>query len=231
MSLKLYFHPLASFCWKALIPLYENDTPFEPVVVDLMNADSRAAFAAIWPPAKFPVLRDEARDSVVAEATAIIEYLDAFHPGRTRFIPADGDRAWQARMWDRVFDHYVHEPMQKIVGDRLRPEAAGDAFGVDQAKDQIRGAYDLLEPRLGSGAWAMGEAFSIVDCAAAPALFYAKLVVPFGDEHGNLAAYHDRLIERPSIARVLKEAEPFFQMVPIENKPKIEKASVGSAGR
>ena len=35
MSLRLYFHPLASFCHKALIALYENGVPFEPVFVDL----------------------------------------------------------------------------------------------------------------------------------------------------------------------------------------------------
>ena len=26
MSLTLHYHPLSSFCWKALIALYENDT-------------------------------------------------------------------------------------------------------------------------------------------------------------------------------------------------------------
>jgi glutathione S-transferase len=122
MSLTLYYHPLASFCWKALVALYENDTPFDPLIVDLGDASSRDKFAKVWPPAKFPVLRDNARDRTVAEATVVIEYLDAFHPGATRFIPNDPDLAWQGRMWDRVFDHYVHEPMQRIIGDRIRPE-------------------------------------------------------------------------------------------------------------
>ncbi len=223
MTLKLYFHPLASFCWKALIPLYENDTPFEPVIVDLGNAESRAAFAAVWPLAKFPVLRDEARNRTVAEATVVIEYLDAFYPGRTRFVPKDADSAWQARMWDRVFDHYVHEPMQKIVGDRLRPEDGRDALGVEQAKDQIRAAYALLDREIGSRTWAMGDAFSIVDCAASPALFYADTVVPFGPELANLPAYLERLMARPSFARVLREAEPYFSLFPMEKKPKIAK--------
>jgi glutathione S-transferase len=182
MSLKLYFHPLASFCWKALIPFYENGTPFEPVVVDLGDAVSRAAFAAVWPMAKFPVLRDEARGRTVAEATIVIEYLDSFYPGRTRFVPKDAEGAWRARMWDRVFDHYVHEPMQKIVGDRLRPEDGKDAFGVEQAISQIREAYALLDKEIGSKTWFMGNDFSIVDCAASPALFYANTVLPFGSE-------------------------------------------------
>ncbi len=223
MSLKLHFHPLASFCWKALIALYENDTLFEPIVVDLGNAESRAAFAAIWPMAKFPVLQDGALGSTVAEATVVIEYLDAFYPGRTRFLPRDAERAWQARMWDRVFDHYVHEPMQKIVGDRLRPEGGGDPFGVEQAKAQIRQAYALLDREIGSRTWAMGDAFSLVDCAAAPSLFYAGIVVPFGPELKSLPAYLDRLMARPSFARVLKEAEPYFPLFPMEKKPTISR--------
>ena len=221
MSLKLYFHPLASFCWKALIALYENDTPFEPVVVDLGNAELRSAFAAVWPMAKFPVLQDAAQGSTVAEASVVIEYLDAFFPGRTRFVPRDAERAWQARMWDRVFDHYVHEPMQKIVGDRLRPEGGGDPVGVEQAKAQIREAYALLDREIGSKTWAMGSEFSLVDCAAAPSLFYAEIVVPFGPELKSLPAYLDRLMARPSFARVLQEAEPYFPLFPMERKPTI----------
>jgi glutathione S-transferase len=41
MSLTLYFHPLSSFCQKVLIALYENDTPFEPHIVDLGDDASR----------------------------------------------------------------------------------------------------------------------------------------------------------------------------------------------
>jgi glutathione S-transferase len=128
MSLKLYFHPLASFCHKALIALYQNSIPFEPIVVDLTDPASSAAFRKVWPMAKMPVLRDETRDRTVAESSIVIEYLDAFYPGATRFVPSDPDRAWQTRMWDRFYDHYVQEPMQKIVTDRLRPAGDSDAY-------------------------------------------------------------------------------------------------------
>ena len=116
MPLKLYFHPLASFCHKVLIALYENAIAFEPIVVDLGDAASRAAFAAVWPMAKMPVLRDEQRGRTVAESTIVIEYLESFYAGGTRFVPADPDQAWRTRMWDRFYDCYVQEPMQKIVG-------------------------------------------------------------------------------------------------------------------
>jgi glutathione S-transferase len=220
MTLKLYFHPLASFCWKALIALYENGTPFEPIVVDLADASSRDGFAKVWPLAKFPVLHDEARGCTVAEATIIIEYLDSACPGPTRFLPADPDRAWQTRMWDRFFDHYIHEPMQKIVTDRIRPQGANDPHGVEQAKALIREAYAMAEVEIGSKPWAMGSDFSLVDCAAAPALIYAETVVPFDPAHKNLPAYLDRLIARPSFARVLREAEPYFKFFPVETKPR-----------
>src|SRR5687768_2826494 len=141
MSLKLYFHPLASFCHKALIALYEGNIAFVPVVVDLGDETSATAFRAVWPMAKMPVLRDEARDCTVAESTIVIEYLDTYYRNGSRFIPADPDRAWQTRMWDRFHDHYVQEPMQKIVTDRLRPAGQNDTFGVEQAKQQLHRAY------------------------------------------------------------------------------------------
>ena len=213
MSLTLHFHPLASFCWKALIALYENDTPFAPNMVDLGNAAERAALLKLWPIGKFPVLRDDARNQTIPESSIIIEYLDRHYPGRTQFIPADPDLAWQTRLRDRFYDLYLHLPMQKIMGDRLRPEAK-DPRGVEEAREQLRTSYRMIEAQMSAGAWAMGEAFGLADCAAMPALFYGNMVEPFGDAHKNLTAYFERLTARPSVARVLKEAEPYFNMVP-----------------
>jgi glutathione S-transferase len=214
MPLKLYFHPLASFCHKVLIALYENDTAFEPHIVDLGDAGQAAAFKAIWPIRKFPVLRDDDRDRTIPESSIIIEYLDQHRPGRTRFVPAEPERARETRLRDRFFDLYVHEPMQKIVTDKLRPAGQNDCFGVEQAKAQLKTAYDLIEKEMAGKTWAIGDVFTMADCAAAPALFYADKVMPFALTHKNVAAYFNRLLERPSYARVLKEAQPYFAMFP-----------------
>ena len=216
MPLKLYFHPLASFCHKVLIPLYENDTPFEPVVVDLGDPASSAAFRAVWPMGKMPALRDDARGFTAAESTIVIEYLDAHFPGKVRFVPDDADAAWRTRLWDRVFDNYVELPMQKIVTDRLRPEGSRDGFGVEQAKGQLREVYPMIERELGSRQWIMGDVFTLADCAAAPALFYANILVPFDPGQAALGDYLDRLMARPSFARVLQEAKPYFRFFPFE---------------
>jgi glutathione S-transferase len=221
MSLKLYFHPLASFCHKALIALYENGIPFQPVFVDLGDEASSAAFRAVWPMAKMPVLRDDARDRTVAESTIVVEYLDTHYPGETRFLPADPDGAWQTRMWDRFFDGYVQQPMQKIVGDRLRPAGTNDAWGVEQARGQLHEAYEVIEQEIAAKTWMKGDAFTLADCSAAPALFYANTVEPFGETQRNLTAYLGRLMARPSFARVLEEAQPYFELFPLERKPRI----------
>jgi glutathione S-transferase len=213
MSLIVYLHPLASYCQKVLIALYENDTPFTPQIVDLGNAAERAALLKLWGIGKFPVLRDEARDRTIPESSIIIEYLDRHYPGRTQFVP-DADLAWQTRLCDRFYDLHVHEPMQRIVADRLRPAEKRDPFGVEEARARLQTAYGMIEQEMANRTWAMGEAFTMADCAAAPPLFFANLVMPFAETHKNVAAYFDRLKARPSYARVLKEAKPHLKMFP-----------------
>lgn len=214
MSLRLLFHPLSSFCQKALIALYENDTPFAPQMVDLMSEEGRAEYLKLWPIGKMPVLRDEARDRTIPETSIIIEYLQRFYPGRTVFVPDDVEQGLQVRLRDRFFDLYVNDPMQKIVGDKLRAAGQNDPTGVAQAKSLLDVSYGLLDKEMASKTWACGDAFSLADCAAAPALFYAEKVLPFRDRHPRLAAYFDRLLQRPSYARALREAEPYMRLFP-----------------
>ena len=213
MTLKLYMHPFASFCQKSLIALYENDTPFEPHIVDLGDETSRAELLKIWPIGQFPVLRDEARACTVPESSIIIEYLAQHYPGRTKLLPSDPDAARETRLRDRFFDLHVNAQMQKIVTDRLRPPGKNDLFGVEHARSMLRTAYDMLEQDMAARIWATGDAFSMADCAAAPALFYANLVEPF-IERRNVKAYFDRLMNRPSFVRVVREAQPYFALFP-----------------
>jgi glutathione S-transferase len=129
-------------------------------------------------------------------------------------IPGDRDDARRARFWDRYFDQYVHERMQKIVLDRLRPPDQRDATGVEQARAGLEEAYRFLDAELRDRPWAAGQAFTMADCAAAPALYYADRVAPLAPAHPVTAAYLARLRARPSFARVLAEAEPYFSSFP-----------------
>ncbi len=215
MSLTLHFHPLSSFCMKSLIGLYELDVSFEKHIVDLGNEVERAAFLELWPIGKFPVLRDQAQSLTLPETSILLEYAEQHYSGKRRLTPSDPDAARECRLRDRFFDLYVNVPVGKIVTDKLRPNDAHDPFGVEQARAQLRTAYSVANDWMrGSNAWAIGDQFSLADCAAAPALFYANKILPFCDEHRHLAGYYARLVERPSVARALDEAKPYLAMFP-----------------
>lgn len=216
MTLALYAHPLSSYCWKVLIALYENDTPFEFRQLDPEHPEHGAEFAALWPMAKMPLLVDRGR--AIVESSIIIEHLGLHHRGPVTLIPqaADPDAALKVRMMDRVFDHYVMTPMQKIVFDRIVPEGARDPYGLDQARTLLDKSHAWLETTFTDRTWAAGEDFSLADCAAFPALHYADKVRPFRGRLPVLTAYLDRLEARPSIARVLDEAAPYARMFPQE---------------
>jgi len=210
MALTLHMHPLSSYCHKVLIALYELNAPFESAFLNLGDEAERAAFLKLWPIGKMPVLEDKAAGLVLPETSVIIEHLNARFDGG--LIPKDPQSALQVRLQDRFFDLYVHTPMGVFTWDLLRPEGQRDPYGVEQARTMLETAYDMIERRMTDREWAAGD-LSMADCAAAPALFYAEGRVPFG-ERPNLKAYLDRLKSRPSYARALKEAEPYFHMVP-----------------
>lgn len=214
MAFKLYYHPLASYCWKVLIALYESETPFEPVLVNLAEASDRAALSKLWPLLKFPVLVDESSGLVVPESSIIIEHLAETQPQGRALLPTDAAGALETRLMDRLFDQQIHEPMQKHVGDKLRPADKRDPYGVEQAHAQIEQGYDLLEQRLNGRTWAAGQTFTLADCAAAPALYYANRIHAIPAARPRLLAYWEQLKARPSFARVFREAEPYLHFFP-----------------
>lgn len=105
---------------------------------------------------------------------------------------------------DRFFDLHIGDPAYKIVTNNFRPAGKSDDFGVEQARATLATSYAVLEQKLEGATWAAGSSFSLADCSAAPALFYADLVAPVR-AHKNIAAYLDRVLKRPSMARTLKE--------------------------
>lgn len=211
MPLKLYLHPLSSYCHKVLTALYENGTPFTPRIVNLGDPDDATAFKAIWPVGKFPVLVDG--DRVVPESTTIIEYLAQRHPGPVDLVPAA--IALEVRAADRFWDLHVHNHMQKIIGDRIRPADRKDPHGVEHARAAVETALGIAERQMAGRPFAAGDTFTMADCAAAPPLFYLdRAVVPLGPRYPQLAAYLGRLKARPSYGRALEEAEPCMHMLP-----------------
>lgn len=213
MTLTLYSHPLASYCWKVLIALYEKGLPFEARMVNPGDPSEKARFKALWPTAKIPLLDDDG--VIVPETSIMIEHLERY-PGNARLIPPAPQAQLQVRLWDRLADCYVMDPMQHYIAQLLRSPEDRDLRSCDESKAALSAGYDLFEQRLDDRGWAAGADFSMADCAAAPALFYASIIEPIPETHAKLQHYFDRLMARPSVARVIKEARPYFKYYPLQ---------------
>ncbi|TNJ33839.1 glutathione S-transferase family protein [Arenimonas terrae] len=227
MSLVLHYHPLSSFCHKVLIAIYETGAPVRLRHLDLQDAGERDAHRARWPLGKMPVLEDEASGRVLPETSIIIEHLQQRHPGPRPLLPADPEAQLDVRLWDRLSDHYVMFPLQAAVAAVIAGDAAQAAKAEAVSVAQLELAYGVLEQRLRDRTWLAGEDFSLADCAAAPALFYAGAVRPFAQDFPALGAYFARLLERPSVQRVLREAQPWIRYFPLLDRlPAAHRAAV-----
>ena len=212
MSLQLFAHPFSAYCQKVLIPLWADGIEFEYRMLDEEHSENFAELERRWPFKQFPVLLDDGRP--VIETTVIIEHLQAHHPGPNRWIP-NGEQGRQTRFLDRFFDLYVMNNMTVPVFNALRPEGTRDPYGVEKAMERLRTAYDWLEANLGDRSWAVGDQFTLADCAAAPSLFYADWVEEIGPSRPRLAAYRARLLAHPIVARAVDEGRPYRKFFPL----------------
>ncbi|AGI24689.1 glutathione S-transferase family protein [Pseudomonas sp. MT3] len=214
MSLVLYGHPFSSYTQKVLIALYENGTAFEFRCIGPDTPDYSAQWLRLWPLAKFPVLLDGERS--IAESSIIIEYLQLAHGGALRWLPDEPMAALQVRFLDRFFDLHVMSPVQHAVSGALSGDAGKREDGLAVATQRLEHAYGWLEAHLAaSDPWANGDDFTLADCAAAPALFYADWTHRIGDAYPVLRAYRARLLARPSFARAVDEARPYRPLFPL----------------
>jgi glutathione S-transferase len=213
MSLVLYGHPFSSYTQKVLVALYENDIPFEFRSLGPDTPQHVAEWLQRWPLRKFPLLVDGERN--VVETSIIIEYLQLTHPGPARLLPDDPLAALDVRFMDRFFDLHVMNMVQRAVEGALTGDATKRADGLALATEKLDLAYAWLEGALAGRTWAAGETFSLADCAAAPALFYADWTHPIADRYPVLRAYRARLLARPSFARAVDEARQYRPLFPL----------------
>ena len=213
MPLALYGHPFSSYTQKALIALYENDTPFEFREIGPDTPQHAEEWMRRWPMMKFPMLLDGERQ--VAETSIIIEYLQLQHPGPVRLIPADPMAALDVRFLDRFFDLHVMDAQQVAVASKLGHIPMKPEDGLALAAQRLDRAYGWLEGHLSGKTWAAGETYTLADASASPSLFYADWTHPISDTYPNLRAYRARLLARPSFARAVDEARYFRPHFPL----------------
>lgn len=209
--LALYGHPFSSYTWKALIALYANDTPFEFRVVDPDRPENSAVVAGAGPLGKFPVLQDG--EILIFEASSIIEYLQQNHPGPEQLVPQDPDAAIGMRMLDRVFDNYVMNVMQIVVAEHIRDNANPDQARCAEAREQLTRTYAWLEGWLEY--YPPLDHVTLIECAAAPSLFYADWVHPIADAFPRLQRWRAHLLSLPPVARCVEDARPYRAFFPL----------------
>ena len=209
--LALYGHPFSSYTWKALIALYASGIPFDFRNVDETHPENAVVVAATGPLGKFPVLAENGRR--VFEATAIIEYLVAHHPAAASLLPSDPKAAVVTRMMDRVFDNYVMGPMQEVVAAYIRRPDSPEPDVLARSRDQLDRSYAWLDKWLDGHPY--GESVSLVECAAAPALFYADWVHPIPSSFTRLLRFRAHLLALPAMARCVDDARPFRSYFPL----------------
>ena len=207
----LYGHPFSSYTWKALIAFYETDTRVEQRVAN-PGSPAKAELEGLWPLGKFPLVVDG--ETVRWEASVVVEHVHLAAGARSRLLPADATAALAVRQLDRIFDAYVMTPMNAIVADAMRPAEHRDTLGVDRARQGLEAIYAWLDGNLAEP-WAAGGEFTLADCAAAPALFYADWAHPIPERWTRLRAYRARLLARPSVSRCVEEARPFRAYFPL----------------
>lgn len=211
MTLQLIAHPFSSYCWKVQIALDANRTAYNYHAVG-EEPGAMEQLQQIWPFGKFPVLVDDGE--MIAETSCIIEHLQVRHPGPNIWIP-DGAEGLRTRFLDRLFDLHVQGNFQPAVNNALRPADARDDYGETLGRKNLRLAYDWLEANLPDSEWAVGDRFTLADCAAAPALFYADWVERIGDDRPRLKAYRARLLAHPAVIKSVDGARPYRHYFPL----------------
>jgi glutathione S-transferase len=209
--LALYGHPFSSYTWKALIALYANATPFEFRELGEDQPEHGAVVNAAGPGGQFPVLVDGA--ATVFEATSIIEHLQLYHPGPATLIPADPAAAIRTRMIDRVFDLHVMAPVQELVGEAIRASGAPDPAARARIEARLDRSYHWIEGWLGN--YPQSKAITLIECAAAPSLFYADWVYQIPADLSRLKAWRAHLLALPQVKRCVDDARRFRHFFPL----------------
>ena len=213
MTLTLYGHPFSSYTEKVLLALDEMGLEFDFQRLGPDAPEAVAAFEAISPMRRMPVLVDRGR--AVFESSIMVEYLQINHPGSARLIPEAPEAALEVRLMDRFFDNYVMTPMLGLAFNESRPVEQRDGFGADEARALLDSAYAWLDGAMAQRTWASGGDFSLADCCAAPALLFAHWAQPISEAHGHVHSYRGRLLRRPAFARIVEEARPFRRYFPL----------------
>jgi glutathione S-transferase len=174
--------------------------------IDLPGGENRREpFLSKNPSGQCPALVLD-NGSVLAEITAICEYLDEIGPAGKTLIGATPEERAETRMWSRRIDLNILEPMANgfRFGEGLKmfrirvhciPQAADDLKATAQEK------LTWLDGLMAGKKFVCGSRLTLADILLFAFLdFFADIKQPLNDNNKNIRAWYDRIKALPSAA-------------------------------
>lgn len=209
--MELYFAYPSTYSQKVLLGLYEKGLDFTPKLVNLMDEKQKEEYRKLYPIGKIPLLiRDDGR--VIPESTIILESLEQDFPTDAVLIPKDPEEARRVRFLDRMCDNYLNDQVVNLIFESMKPEDQQDQQLILKSSELIGTLYGLLNEQLSTRQFLAGDTFTMADCAAIPALYYARSFAEFSIFE-NIGAYWERIQEHESWKRVHSEAAPYIKQI------------------
>ena len=207
--MKLYTTPLSSYAHKVQIAFEEKGLTYERINVNLMDPQAAEEYRKIYPIGKVPCLFLD-NDHMIPESSIIVEYLDQHFEPKDSLIPSDPELGRQVRFKDRMYDLYLNNSVGELFFASMKPKEEQDQQSMDECRRKIDVMYGFMEKNFADKEWNIGNQFTLADCSAAPALYYAVNIHPFAG-HKNIESYYDRLMNRPSIKNVYDKVSPIIE--------------------
>ena len=181
--LTLYDAARCPYCARARIALAEKGLEFEVIEVDL--SDRPQWIYEKNPTGRVPVIEEDAW--ILPESSVIMEYLEERYP-EPALLPLDPSDRALARVW--IFRH--DDFTRPYYALRREEDGAAERFDAELAK---------LDAALDARSWLGGAEFGLADIAYVPWVLRARDMLGVSlDDFPHVAAWAERLAERPSIA-------------------------------
>ena len=214
--LTLYEHPLSPYVQKVKIALGEKGIPFETRMPDILGGSDRETFVAMNPRLEVPTLVDG--EHAIFDSTIILEYLEERWP-EPPLLPSGPVERAGARMVEEVCDTYYEAINWAIMEIRAFQRATGPAADrlLARASEQTAGVQGWLGRHLGTASFFGGTRFGWADCAVAPFVHSSALMGNAPSQGSPLAAWLDRIADRPSVVSTFEAAAASmqgFEMLP-----------------
>lgn len=211
--MKLYNMNLSNFASKCRIAIYEKGCKVE--IVPIPGGELKSPeYLKIYPMGKTPAL--EVDGQIIGESEIINEYLEEKFPNPS-LLPKTAEERARVRSFSRFHDLYLEPPLRALFPQVTAKER--DQKLVTEKLAEVKTRLDQLESMLSGKAYAAGASFTFADCALAPTMFFANLMLPMlgapplGEGRPKLAAWWTSVQQRPSVQKVTGEQqEALMQM-------------------